>query len=67
MICASVYLFVFIQNLLMHLAEKILLMQPLTFGGDYLTTWLGWNANSRAAAAALGAKRQMTDWYSRSE
>jgi hypothetical protein len=22
-------------NLLMHLAEKILLMQPLTFGGDY--------------------------------
>jgi hypothetical protein len=23
------------RNLLMHLAEKILLMQPLTFGGDY--------------------------------
>ena len=35
MICASVYLLVFIQNLLVHLAEKILLMQPLTFGGDY--------------------------------
>ena len=35
MICASVYLLVFIQNLLMHLAEKILLMQPLSFGGDY--------------------------------
>ena len=35
MICASVYLLVFIQNLLMHLAEKILLMQPLTFGEDY--------------------------------
>tara|TARA_R110002124_G_scaffold211577_1_gene377826 strand:+ start:439 stop:729 length:291 start_codon:yes stop_codon:yes gene_type:complete len=35
MICASVYLLVFIQNLLMHLAEKILLIQPLTFGGDY--------------------------------
>jgi hypothetical protein len=34
-ICASVYLLVFIQNLLMHLAEKILLMQPLTFGGDW--------------------------------
>jgi len=32
-ICASVYLLVFIQNLLMHLAEKILLMQPLSFGG----------------------------------
>ncbi len=29
------YLLVFIQNLLMHLAEKILLMQPLAFGGDY--------------------------------
>ena len=35
MICASVYLLVFIKNLLMHLAEKILLMQPLTFRGDY--------------------------------
>jgi hypothetical protein len=33
-----VYLLVFIQNLLMHLAEKILLMQPLTFGGDYQLT-----------------------------
>ena len=29
---------VFIQNLLVHLAEKILLMQPLTFGGDYPAT-----------------------------
>ena len=29
------YLLVFIQNLLVHLAEKILLIQPLTFGGDY--------------------------------
>ncbi|MFN3400680.1 MAG: hypothetical protein ACK4Z4_10115, partial [Ferrovibrio sp.] len=36
-ICASVYLLVFIQNLLVHLGEKILLMQPLTFGGDYQT------------------------------
>ena len=35
MICASVYLLVFIQNLLGRLAEKILLIQPLTFGGDY--------------------------------
>lgn len=35
MICASVYLLVFIQNLLVHLAEKILLLQPLKFGGDY--------------------------------
>ena len=35
MICASVYLLVFIRNLLVHLAEKILLMQPLTFGRDY--------------------------------
>ena len=32
---SSVYLLVFIQNLLVHLAEKTLLMQPLTFGGDY--------------------------------
>jgi hypothetical protein len=30
-----VYLLVLIRNLLVHLAEKILLMQPLTFGGDY--------------------------------
>jgi hypothetical protein len=36
MICASVYLLVFIRNLLVHLAEKILLIQPLNFGGDYL-------------------------------
>jgi hypothetical protein len=35
MICASVYLLGFIQNLLVHRGEKILLMQPLTFGGDY--------------------------------
>ena len=32
------YLLVFIQNLLVHLAEKILLIQPLTFGGDYRGT-----------------------------
>ncbi|SDG30984.1 hypothetical protein SAMN04244550_03754, partial [Rhodobacter capsulatus] len=31
----SVYLLVFIRNLLVHLAEKILLLKPLTFGGDY--------------------------------
>ena len=37
MICASVYLLVFIQNLLVHTTEKILLMQPLTFRGDYQT------------------------------
>jgi hypothetical protein len=30
-----VYLLVFIRNLLVHHAEKILLMLPLTFGGDY--------------------------------
>jgi hypothetical protein len=35
MICASVYLLVFIRNLLVHIAKKILLPQPLTFGGDY--------------------------------
>jgi hypothetical protein len=34
-IWGSLYLVIFIQNLLVHLAEKILLMQPLTFGGDY--------------------------------
>ena len=33
MICAPVYLLVFIRILLVHLAEKILLPQPLTFGG----------------------------------
>jgi hypothetical protein len=32
---SSVYLLVFIQNPLTHLAEKSLLMQPPTFGGDY--------------------------------
>lgn len=35
MICASVYLLVFIRSLLVHLADKILLPQPLDFGGDY--------------------------------
>src|SRR6056297_783916 len=38
MICASVYLLVFIRNLLVHLAEKILLLQPLNFGGNYRMT-----------------------------
>jgi len=33
-----VYLLVFIRNLLVHITEKILLMQPLTFGGDYPPT-----------------------------
>ena len=33
MICASVYLLVFIQNHLKHRAEKILLMPPLLWGG----------------------------------
>ena len=33
MICASVYLLVFIRSLLVHLAEKILLLQPLKFEG----------------------------------
>lgn len=33
MIRTSKYLLVFIQNLHMHPAEKILLVQPLTFGG----------------------------------
>ena len=32
-IWGSLYLVIFIRNLLMHLAEKILLPQPLTFGG----------------------------------
>jgi hypothetical protein len=36
MICASVYLLVFIRILLMHLAEKILPLHPTKFGGDYL-------------------------------
>ena len=35
MICALVKLLVFIRNLLVHLAEKILLLHPLKFGGDY--------------------------------
>jgi transposase len=34
-IWSSLYLVIFIQNLLVHLPEKIPLMQPLTFGGDY--------------------------------
>jgi hypothetical protein len=37
MIRASVYLPVFMRNLLMHLAEKILPLHALTFGGDYPT------------------------------
>lgn len=35
MTCASMHLLVFIHNLLVHLAEKTLLMQPLTSGEDY--------------------------------
>jgi transposase InsO family protein len=35
LICASVYLLVFIRILLMRLAAKILLLQPLKLGGDY--------------------------------
>ena len=35
MICPSVYLLVLIQNFLVHLAEKTLLIQPLTFRGNY--------------------------------
>jgi hypothetical protein len=33
MIWGSLYLVIFIQNLLMRIGEKILLPQPLTFGG----------------------------------
>ncbi|WP_210203011.1 hypothetical protein, partial [Phaeovulum veldkampii] len=40
----SVYLLVFIRNLLVHLAEKILLLQPLKFGGDYLNTCPFWQS-----------------------
>jgi hypothetical protein len=38
MICASVYLLVSIRNFLVHLAEKILFLQPLNVGGDYPVT-----------------------------
>ena len=34
-LCVSVYLLVFIWNLLVHLAENTLLVQPLTILGDY--------------------------------
>jgi hypothetical protein len=37
---ADGHLVVFIQNLFVHLAEKILLMQPLTFGGITVGVWL---------------------------
>lgn len=40
MICASVYLLVFIRILLVHLAQKILLIQPLNCGGDYQGQYL---------------------------
>ena len=35
MICATVYLLGFIRNLLGHRDEKILLVQPLAFGGQW--------------------------------
>jgi len=54
-ICASVYLLVFIQNLLMHIVEKILLIQPLTFEGDYRDKP---PASSRSASANLLMIRQ---------
>ena len=34
MICVAVYLRVFLQNPLVHLAEKMPLMQRITFGGS---------------------------------
>jgi hypothetical protein len=48
-----VYLLVFMRNLLMHLAEKILLMQPLTFGGDYPDR-LTKNLSSSQVLASIG-------------
>ncbi len=38
MICASAYLLVLIRILLVHFAERILLLQPTKFGGDYRIT-----------------------------
>jgi hypothetical protein len=35
MICTSVYQIIFIGNFIVHRAKKVLLMQPLTFWGDY--------------------------------
>jgi hypothetical protein len=59
-----VYLLVFIQNLLVHLAEKILLMQPLTFGGDYHTVWVTVYTGEQKAcamgASATGFAHQAT-------
>jgi hypothetical protein len=55
MICASLYLLVFIQILLMHLAEKILLLQPLTFGGDYHCRWAAHHWPERQATGAGSA------------
>ena len=51
-ICAYVYLIVFIRNLLMHLAEKILLMQPLTFGGITSAYIFGQDAEQSGIASA---------------
>jgi hypothetical protein len=45
MICASVYLLVFIRNLLVHTAEKILPLNTTNFRGDYpilLVSWSLW-------------------------
>jgi hypothetical protein len=53
MICASVYLLVFIRILLVHLVEKILLLQPLNFGGDYHRKRPQTNPDRRSATVEL--------------
>lgn len=39
-ICGSLNLLVFHQNLLDHIAEKILLLKPINWWGDYPSSWI---------------------------
>ena len=65
MIYASVFLLVVIRNLLVQLAEKILLMQPRIFGGDYRPIALVWKLLALTLNAfCIGGhlRREHRDW-----
>jgi transposase InsO family protein len=54
-----VYLLVFIRNLLVHLAEKILLLQPLNLGGITIEHEGPWSGKKDVELATL----DWVHWY----
>lgn len=55
MIYASVYLLFFIRNLPIHLAEKIIIIQPLNFGGGITQTITERQIHQPRKTAGVGA------------